>query len=318
MSTTITVALASIRDTNMTEQPLTARTPQWPWVKRRLVRIGTHGCPHHVDELVAVCLLERYLRERGVPCEVVFLSREEIETAASGLDVLVDVGGRFDPAAGRFDHHQGGPDVEGRSAAGLVFDALYADSPDRNYLEPVIRHIDWIDTGRPGNHSRATLDHAETFAAGTAGRGPSMLSLSAVLKAVGGFQHDVGKSAKCLEIVRALVDSWFRQAATYREAEHVVRSAEKVGGGLFLPDAEAYGPGLLEYLSRETNFRFVGFPVSENRFYVVAVRDVEGQNRILFPQDWSPAAFVHDNQFLAVFPDADSARHALQSVQTKR
>lgn len=102
-------------------------------MEKNLIRTATHGCPQHIDELVALCLLRRWAEQRGQQIEVHFLSREQI-AARQPYDVLIDIGQEFDVARGRFDHHQHSFEVAGRSAAGLIFDALHADDPHRAYL----------------------------------------------------------------------------------------------------------------------------------------------------------------------------------------
>jgi len=67
------------------------------------VRIITHSGNFHADELFAVALLEIYLN--GNPYEVI--RTRDMEVIKTG-DYVVDVGGIYDPATKRFDHHQKG------------------------------------------------------------------------------------------------------------------------------------------------------------------------------------------------------------------
>jgi uncharacterized UPF0160 family protein len=268
------------------------------WTKQNPIRVATHSCPQHLDELIAISLLRRWAEARGTAMEVHFLTRQEILRQSSWFDVLIDIGQQFDVARGRFDHHQDLAAVAGRSSAGLVFDALYADDPRRAYLEPIIRHVDAIDVGV----SRPPLSPE------TRNRGPSMVSVPALLKAVGGFEHDPAASRRCLELIGSLVDSWFRQADALGRAAEVVAAAQCVGAGIFLATDEAYGPGLLEFLQQETDLAFVGFPTGPDRFQVVAIRGADGHNRVTFPASLAGATFVHPQGFLAVFADRDSAR----------
>jgi uncharacterized UPF0160 family protein len=64
-------------------------------------RVGTHSGTPHLDEEAAVAILSLAL---GVnPSEVV---RSRSPSELSSCDILVDVGGAYDPDAGMFDHHQ--------------------------------------------------------------------------------------------------------------------------------------------------------------------------------------------------------------------
>lgn len=84
--------------------------------------IGTHSGHFHADEALAVHMLRMlpaYHRSSVV--------RTRDPAVLDNCDVVVDVGGRYDPAAHRYDHHQRGFDTTfpGRptklSSAGLVF-----------------------------------------------------------------------------------------------------------------------------------------------------------------------------------------------------
>jgi len=269
------------------------------WTAHDPIRVATHGCPHHLDELVAVCLLQHWARGRSL--EAHFLARSELAGQAASFDVLIDIGGEFDPPRGRFDHHQATAEVAGRSAAGLIFDTMYADDPRRSYLEPIIRQVDAIDCG-----TRASADDSTA----APDRGRAMISVPALLKAVGGFEHNPAASHRCLDLVAALVDSWMRQADAYRQAADVVAAAQRVGRGIFLSAEGLYGPGLLEYVQRHTEFAFIGFPAGPDRFHVVAMRGPDGDNRVTFPPGLAGATFVHAKGYLAVFPDHEAARIA--------
>lgn len=89
-------------------------------------RIATHNGTFHCDEVLAVHMLRRTPAYAGAP---VVRSRDPEALAAA--DVVVDVGGVYDAAAARFDHHQRGfaevfaaGSKRGRtklSSAGLVY-----------------------------------------------------------------------------------------------------------------------------------------------------------------------------------------------------
>ncbi|TPP63991.1 Metal-dependent protein hydrolase [Fasciola gigantica] len=65
--------------------------------------IGTHNGCFHCDEVFAICLLKRLPEFKD---SVVVRSRDPDEL--SECDVVVDVGGVYDPERLRFDHHQKG------------------------------------------------------------------------------------------------------------------------------------------------------------------------------------------------------------------
>ncbi len=67
------------------------------------IRIITHSGTFHADELMAVAALEIFFA--GKPYEVI--RTRDPEVIKTG-DYVVDVGGMYDPATNRFDHHQHG------------------------------------------------------------------------------------------------------------------------------------------------------------------------------------------------------------------
>ncbi|CAI5740432.1 unnamed protein product [Hyaloperonospora brassicae] len=128
--------------------------------------IGTHNGTFHCDEALAVSMLKLLPQ---FAAHDVLRTRDEAQLAQ--CDVVVDVGGVYDPEALRFDHHQRSFDgtFDGRqtklSSAGLVYkhfgreiiQALAAPTTvlddetlellHRKAYETFIEHIDGIDNG---------------------------------------------------------------------------------------------------------------------------------------------------------------------------
>ena len=81
--------------------------------------LATHSGAFHADDVFACALVDTFL---GNPIEIVRTRNPETIEAA---DFAVDVGYQFDPANGRFDHHQ--PSYEGqKSSVGMVLDWIEA------------------------------------------------------------------------------------------------------------------------------------------------------------------------------------------------
>lgn len=135
--------------------------------------IATHGGTFHADEVFAVAVLATLF-----PDHRVIRTRDPREIAPA--DFVVDVGGTWDPLAGRFDHHQRGfegtrsrVDAEGRTvpgegyaSAGLVWreyggayvrkvaqsqghalDDAAAARIAQDVDSALVRYIDLVDTG---------------------------------------------------------------------------------------------------------------------------------------------------------------------------
>jgi len=65
------------------------------------VKIQTHDKKFHCDDVTAISLLTNYFGQKGIRVSVL-RSREHFDDA----DILVDVGGEYNPEEGKFDHHQ--------------------------------------------------------------------------------------------------------------------------------------------------------------------------------------------------------------------
>ncbi len=65
--------------------------------------IQTHSGKFHADDVVAVTLLSNYFNSLDVDVSII---RSRDPKTFSKSDILVDVGGKYDPEARRFDHHQ--------------------------------------------------------------------------------------------------------------------------------------------------------------------------------------------------------------------
>jgi uncharacterized UPF0160 family protein len=125
---------------------------------------GTHGGAFHPDDLFAMAVILALFPNARI------VRTRNLDILAKA-DVVVDVGGEWDPARGRFDHHQKGfsrarADGTVYAAAGLVWEhygAAYVAavvselSPEEASQvadmidHELVRHIDMTDTGQGYN-----------------------------------------------------------------------------------------------------------------------------------------------------------------------
>ena len=83
--------------------------------------VATHSGPFHADDVYACALIKRYMQTPGG--EKIKFVRTRDQSVIDTADVVVDVGGIYDPTRCRFDHHQN--DYTGnRSSVGMVLDYL--------------------------------------------------------------------------------------------------------------------------------------------------------------------------------------------------
>lgn len=119
------------------------------------VIVATHSGVFHADDAMACAILRSYYRLIGR--DVAFVRTRDIRFIANA-DVVVDVGGIYDPERGRFDHHQcegagrRGEDGVPYAAAGLVWrhygrDLVESDRGFGMVDQELITPIDAVDTG---------------------------------------------------------------------------------------------------------------------------------------------------------------------------
>jgi uncharacterized UPF0160 family protein len=108
--------------------------------------VATHSGPFHCDDVFACALLRCFVD----PALEVIRTRDLSRIAQA--DVVIDVGGEYDPARKRFDHHQ--RDYQGAySSAGMVLDWLKGEGRIGAELAEKVReqfvdYIDAVDNGR--------------------------------------------------------------------------------------------------------------------------------------------------------------------------
>ncbi|XP_069687748.1 MYG1 exonuclease isoform X2 [Periplaneta americana] len=135
-------------------------------------KIGTHNGVFHCDEILACYMLKRIPAYRNAE-----LIRTRDEEVLSTCDIVVDVGGVYDPSRHRYDHHQrefnetmnslnpSKPWKTKLSSAGLVYHhfgnkiirAILGDEQDDELINNVydqvyeyfVQEIDGIDNGVP-------------------------------------------------------------------------------------------------------------------------------------------------------------------------
>ena len=101
------------------------------------MRLVTHSGPFHADEVFAYALLRVFLGE-----ELELLRTRDPDLIARA-DIAIDVGGEYDPARRRFDHHQ--RDYRGPlSSAGMVLSWLEHTGKLSGHLAAQLR-ADWVD-----------------------------------------------------------------------------------------------------------------------------------------------------------------------------
>jgi uncharacterized UPF0160 family protein len=104
-------------------------------------QIGTHSGSFHMDEAMGVAMLTKYTAE----WKDAKVTRTRDKTLLDTLDLILDVGGIYDPSKHRYDHHQKEfqdtftPDYDVRlSSAGLIY-RHFGKEVLKNITEDIIK-----------------------------------------------------------------------------------------------------------------------------------------------------------------------------------
>lgn len=217
-------------------------------------RIATHSGSHHADDVFGVAVLAAVF-----PDPVLIRTRDPDEIARA--DFAVDVGGIWDPAAGRFDHHQrefdgartrideNGQSVRAESyaSAGLVWrefgathvrqvaqsmghslDAADASTIAREVDASLVRYLDLVDNGEaqvaPGVYGLSDL--------------LSLLNTDwmeeQALPAPGREALQLARFREAMGIARRFLDAFIRRRIGAGLAAQKVRGGERLLGGRVL------------------------------------------------------------------------------------
>lgn len=277
--------------------------------------IATHHGTFHADDVLAVALIRAFLDEEAT------VDRTRDPDRLASADVVIDVGGEYDPSRRRFDHHQKsytGP----LSSAGMVLQWLL----EQGRIEPglhdllrtrVVDYVDDVDNGRV-----EPLAHVPCFASMVQAANRGALTLA-------DFDRRFEEAVFMADILVAGVVGDHQEMV---EAEAEVRLA--------MDRAAATGSNLLvlgSYLRWKPAYfalggavhptEFVTMPGLDGSARVIAIPPQEGsfaQKRPL-PASWAGlvdqeleaacgvpgARFCHKNLFIAVF---DTQEHLLQAM----
>lgn len=282
-------------------------------------RIITHSGAFHADDVFGVAVLAALH-----PNHVLVRTREP-EAMAQG-DFVVDVGGEFDPARGRFDHHQrsftgaraGG---EPYASAGLVWQAHGTDyvqqvaqglgqSLAREQLERIaadvdaslVRYLDLVDTG------------SALVAPGVFGLSSQVALLNShwmeeqALDAAGRARLQVERFREAMGIVERFLHRLVERRLGQDLAADRVRAAERLLDGrvLFLAEGGMPWTGVVTQVMPEV--LLVAYPEADEEGERHVLRTVPAEansfaSRMDLPEAW---AGLRDDELAAVtgVPDA--------------
>ena len=277
------------------------------------VRIATHSGSFHADDVFGVSVLA-----------ALHPDHEIVRTRDAGqmqsADFLVDVGGEWDEARGRFDHHQRGfqgarqrPDAkgamvraEGYASAGLVWRAFgpayvkhvargmgHGELDDARIAQiageidaSLVRYLDLVDTG------------ADTVAPGVYGLGSQLALLNGTwleehgLDGAAAAQLQMERFREAMAIVQRLLQRLVLRRIGQELAADKVRNAQRLLGGRVLYLAEGGMPWTAVVLQEMPEVLLVLYPESDEGGQRFVLRTVPAApdsfaSRMDLPQAWA-------------------------------
>ncbi len=279
------------------------------------LQIGTHSGSFHADDVMAVAMIRSFVDASAT------VVRTRDPKLLDACDLVVDVGSTYDPAKGRFDHHQN--EYTGlHSSAGMVLNWLESSGKIEAKFASILRseavdYIDAVDNGR-----RTPEADVPCFASIT-----------------GNFNN--------LATDEKPFDHWFLEAvsvgqhylqglaAGYREiqaARSIMKAAmdEAVAAGravIFLDQYTSWKSAYFEQGGVDHPTDFILFP-GDDKWRVVAIppEPRSFDKKRPFPESWAGlenealsavtgvpgSVFCHKNRFIAVFDSRQAAIDALE------
>lgn len=273
--------------------------------------VATHNGGFHADDVMAFAMIRTFYD----PDATVVRTRDPAQIAAA--DLVVDVGGVYDPSTRRFDHHQStytGP----LSAAGMVLEWLADQGTVTRGLAQALRrdvmdYLDAVDNGRTAPTAGvpcfptivATFNHPAPDAAAFDRR---------YLEAVGfaeGWLRGLVASHAATEGARAVI--------------HAAMDRAVADGARFL-DLSEYVPWKEPYFARggeQHPTEFVLHPGADGSWRIVGIPPTLGSmaQKQPLPEAWAGltdgalaavtgipgSVFCHKNRFIAVFQTREGA-----------
>lgn len=291
--------------------------------------IATHSGKFHADDVWAVAVLDLVFPN----CNLVRTRNMDI---IAGADFAVDVGGVWDPKAGRFDHHQKG--FAGARESGVVYasaglvwrehgprcvaliaqrHASYTLSEDsaRQIAYAIdgdlVQYLDMADTGAaknaPGSYGLSAV---------ISGFNPNWLDEQAAPSAAAADELRLAQFRRAMEFIRDILVNAVKYRVSGLLALEQVRSAERLEQGRLLFIKNSALPWVTVVRNEMPNVLFViSHNIAEQRYMlhtVPAAADTFEARKDL-PASWAglqgaelaavtgveDAGFCHNNLFIA-------------------
>lgn len=277
--------------------------------------VATHSGPFHADDVMAWALISTFVTPDAE------LIRTRDDRVLQQADIVFDVGGVYDPATCRFDHHQAtytGP----QSSAGMVLSWLESTQRVTEGLAAHLRrrlvdYLDDVDTGR-----RAPDERVPCF--------PLLVeALSQPAEDEAAYTVWFRKAGEvAMLLLTGLVAEYTRIAEAEAVIPRAMAAATREGRNVIVLDAYVrWKPVYFANGGEDHPTEYVLLPGTDGSWRVLAIPPKLGdfaQKRPL-PESWAGltgteleartgvpgSVFCHKNRFIAVFTTKEGALDAL-------
>lgn len=278
--------------------------------------VGTHSGTFHADDVLAFALIRHFVDADAT------VVRTRDKARLDACDIVIDVGGDFEPERLRFDHHQNSYGGD-RSSAGMVLDWLETSGrvdagAAATLRERAVNYVDRVDIGKEAPRLDVPC-FARIVEALGAGHPDATALDAAFLQAAG--------------VGGLLVEGLLRGHAAICEAKNGVLAAMKaaVDDGrqvIFLDRYLPWKSTYFEHGGAEHPTAFLLHPGDDGTWRIVAIPPTPGcfGQKVSLPESWAGlmgddleavtgipgSVFCHKNRFIAVFRTRDGAIEALK------
>ncbi len=286
--------------------------------------IVAHDGTFHTDDVFACATLSLAFKDREI--EII---RSRDEDVINEADIVVDVGGVYDPIAGRFDHHQkGGAGVRDNTipfaSFGLVWKEygaqLCGSEESAKFIdEQLVQGIDGADNG--------VLNKV-------ADNGVYCYSVIDIISAMRTTweEHSTMDEAfmEAVNLATTILERMMAHASSYTHAQAILETAYSVASDKQVVEIGKEYPGWYEVMSNHPEPLFVIYQREDGNWSAKAVRitPAEFAARHPFPENWAglrdeelqhvsgvaDAIFCHNGRFIAVAQTRDGAYKLAQKA----
>ncbi len=275
----------------------------------------THSGKFHADDVLAWALLQHFSDE-----DYTLIRTRDPEVMKKG-DLVFDVGGEYDPANQRFDHHQN--EYQGPlSSAGMVLLWLYekkmiTESLFKRLQKTIVSYVDDVDNGRT-----ETIKGVPCFSR-------MVDALNHGAQRLEEFDIQFHKAAL---MAKMIIEGIASEEKEIQETTTILLKAMSFAVSekrsyIELPRYLPWQPTYFANGGKDHPTAFILFPTMHKTWQVLAIPPQESSfgQKVSFPLAWAglrdeefskvtgeASIFCHKNRFIAVFHSREAALNSLR------